>query len=202
MFVCLCSRWVALSAPCACGSCSFAHQLLLIACLSWLSQFGAHERIVCHLGSADRTAACRGFRHPLPAHSPTPSPAPPQVLTIAWFTRTLLVGQVTKTNAAELESTLAVEPLAFKPLKPFPPAPTLGDDGGLCPSSGTYGRGPSLKAAMDPDLVVPTRKDRDDLYGLSESQMSKFLGGWWSFMITDPLTGSTSHQAPSKTPHK
>ena len=51
---------------------------------------------------------------------------------------------------------------------------------------------------MDPDLVVPTRKERDDLYGLSESQMSKFLGGWWSFMITDPLTGSTSHQAPSK----
>ena len=93
----------------------------------------------CHLGSADRTAACRGFRHPLPAHSPTPSPAPPQVLTIAWFTRTLLVGQVTKTNAAELESTLAVEPLAFKPLKPFPPAPTLGDDGGLCPSSGHMG---------------------------------------------------------------
>ena len=93
----------------------------------------------CHLGSADRTAACRGFRHPLPAHSPTPSPAPPQVLTIAWFTRTLLVGQVTKTNAAELESTLAVEPLAFKPLKPFALAPTLGDDGGLCPSSGHMG---------------------------------------------------------------
>ena len=51
---------------------------------------------------------------------------------------------------------------------------------------------------MDPDPVVPTRKERDDLYGLSESQMSKFLGGWWSFMITDPLTGSTYHQAPSK----
>ena len=51
---------------------------------------------------------------------------------------------------------------------------------------------------MDPDLVVPTRKERDDLYGLSESQMSKFLGGWWSFVITDPLTGSTSHQPPSK----
>ena len=51
---------------------------------------------------------------------------------------------------------------------------------------------------MDPDLVVPTRKERDDLYGLSESQMSKFLGGWWSFMIRDPLTGSTSHEAPSK----